>query len=202
MAKMCFSLVFTLLVGQSLVGASPAPLDGESLYDTSYKLQMPASCAGQNYCFDKDDHYPDEKIDELVYDMRDLVVDYPNLKNRFGDDSYDEPDCASNSTENPIYYIVDTDDRVRVVVQSPKKFQQIYSIKWCLDEGKITKDTPHFLKSTTLQKYSMECVSTRMNFNFFVLSDKVDPKTLKPMMESAMVKGGIPVCCRCRYNAN
>ncbi|KAJ8733500.1 hypothetical protein PYW08_001798 [Mythimna loreyi] len=204
MAKVCFSFVSVLLVvlymNQSLVGASPMPIDGESLFDSSKEVAMPASCAGKNYCFDKGENYPEDMIEQLVYDMRSLVVDYPDLKDRFGDSDFEEPDCPSNSTESPIFYIVDTNDKVRVVVQSPK-FQQIYSIRWCLNEGTITKDTQHFLKSTTLKNFNIQCVSNMMNFNFFVLSDKVHPETLNPMMESATVKGGIPVCCRCRYDA-
>lgn len=70
------------------------------------------------------------------------------------------------------------------------------TISYSRNEGRITRDTPHFLKSTTLQQFNIECVSTRMNYDFFVLSEDSDNK-----MEIVQAKGGIPVCCRCRYNA-
>ncbi|XP_021200628.2 uncharacterized protein LOC110383964 [Helicoverpa armigera] len=201
MATIYLLLVGVLLTAFTMNAVKAAPEEGELLSDSRNIMQydMPASCQGQSYCFEKGDDYPDDKIEELLQDLLESEVDQNTpqaIGSRFGD-TYDEPDCESTSTEGPIYYITDTNNKVRVVVQLPKKFQQIYSVKRCANEGPIKKDTSHFLLRTTLRKYKMECVTTKMNFDFFVLNeDETGPK-----MEIASAKDGIPVCCKCRYDA-
>ncbi|XP_026737556.1 uncharacterized protein LOC113500854 [Trichoplusia ni] len=181
--------------------AASARMLGELIYKPHFDdYEMPESCEGMSFCFEKGDNYPDDKVAELLKDINFLQVESKDsqdftIGSRNGFE-YDEPDCPSNATEQPIHYILDESDTVRVVVQMPGRFQQIYTTKWCLNEGRITRDTPHFLKSTTLQQFNIECVSTRMNYDFFVLSEDSDNK-----MEIVQAKGGIPVCCRCRYNA-
>ncbi|CAH0605601.1 unnamed protein product [Chrysodeixis includens] len=174
------------------------PIAGDLIFQPSEieQYDMPESCEGKTFCFDKGDSYPDDKVAELLQNITLLQVESVKIGSRNGYE-YDEPDCASESSEQPIHYIVDENDTVRVVVQMPGKFQQIYTTKWCTNEGRITRDTPHFLQSTTLQQFNIECVSTKMNYDFFVLSEGFEKK-----MEIVQAKGGIPVCCRCRYNAD
>ncbi|KAF9408666.1 hypothetical protein HW555_011730 [Spodoptera exigua] len=149
--------------------------------------QMPEACIGQSYCFEKGDHYPDDIMQKL-----NLNFEIQNsIGTRKGSD-VDEPDCPSNSTDSPIYYIVDKNDIIRVVVQIPDKFPQRFNVRWCLNEGKINSDTKHFMASTTLKKYDVECVSSKLEFDFIVLSLESDDK-----IEIATTN--LPVCCKCRY---
>ena len=68
-------------------------------------------------------------------------------------------------------------------------------------EGPIDRETPHFMKNgSILKNFKMECVSTKMDLDFFVLSVEEDNETKKHKMEIARAKGGIPVCCKCRYD--
>uniref|UniRef100_A0A2A4J431 Spaetzle domain-containing protein n=1 Tax=Heliothis virescens TaxID=7102 RepID=A0A2A4J431_HELVI len=191
--------VYLFLLGVLLTALKTVQCNSEEASPMDImKHEMPESCQGQSYCFEKGDDYPDEQIEKLLIDMLESneVDQYTPqaIGSRYGD-TYDEPDCPVNSMEGPIYYITDTNGNVRVVVQSPKKFQQIYSTKWCANEGPIKRETAHFL-TPTLRRFKMECVTTKMNFDFFVLND--DLTNLK--MEIASVKDGIPVCCKCRYN--
>lgn len=220
---MCFSLVLGLLFAIHIGYMQAEPVDGEIIFDSSMenmievttevkptelkptKVKMPAECAGKSYCTVKGPDYPEDTIAYLLKDIRNLNVDgyttQSSVGNRNGN-SKDQQDCPDDSTSDPIYYIVDTNDEVRVVVQLKDKFEQIYTVRWCLKPGPITEDTIHFLKGTTLKNFNMECVDTTMPFDFFVLAYDVDPETKKPSpkMEIANAKGGIPVCCRCRYD--
>ena len=63
----------------------------------------------------------------------------------------------------------------------------------------MTEDNP-FFSGTVLRMFRLECITGKMDFDFFVLSDEVDPATQKPKMELGWVKGGVPVCCKCRYS--
>ncbi|KAH9643306.1 hypothetical protein HF086_012976 [Spodoptera exigua] len=192
MAKFPCSLTSVLLVVIAIhISSNTVSMtsDGELLIDprTMFKYQMPEACIGQSYCFEKGDHYPDDIMQKL-----NLNFEIQNsIGTRKGSD-VDEPDCPSNSTDSPIYYIVDKNDIVRVVVQIPDKFPQRFNVRWCLNEGKIKSDTKHFMASTTLKKYDVECVSSKLEFDFIVLSLESDDK-----IEIATTN--LPVCCKCRY---
>ncbi|KAJ8727366.1 hypothetical protein PYW07_001485 [Mythimna separata] len=186
----------SLHMSASLVRASPF-IDGESLHDTSTSdYDMPPSCTTKNYCFDEGYKYPQFKVQQVLKQLPFLTFD-----NRMGthltfrNSENDNSECPTVDTFNnkPIYYIRDENNKVRVVMQVPEIFEQIYSVRWCKRPGLITYNTPNFLNgSHFLQAKKVECVETYMDFEFLVLApgDKV---------EMVKAKGGIPVCCNCRY---
>ncbi|XP_075971990.1 uncharacterized protein LOC142973854 [Anticarsia gemmatalis] len=203
---MCYLFVVVTCMATVLAGVAPMPSDdGEDLFDP-YSLReftMPKSCKneGREFCFENDD-YPTAIVEDLLKDMNDLEVahndDVGELSGSYSSRQgvTDEPDCRTDSTDKPIYYIVDEAGRDRVVVQMEGKFQQRYSILWCEKEGRRSK-TSHFLEST-LTNYKMTCENKYMNYDFLVLSVKPDI-TGRWQMERAKTKTGIPVCCACRY---
>ncbi|XP_075971994.1 uncharacterized protein LOC142973859 [Anticarsia gemmatalis] len=166
-------------------------------------FKMPESCKseGREFCFDNAE-YPIDIVEELLKDMNRLEVAHEDDvgKIQFSDrqgSPIDEPDCLSQSTNKPIYYIVDEAGKDRVVVQLNNRFQQRYSVNWCDKEGPTTK-TKHFL-TFTLDEYKPYCKNQYMRYDFLVLSSKPDSNG-KWHMERAQTKTGIPVCCVCKYN--
>ncbi|XP_075972052.1 uncharacterized protein LOC142973903 [Anticarsia gemmatalis] len=186
------------------VVSSPQYDDGEVLFDP-YEVQeftMPKSCKseGAEFCFDNE-NYPIDIVKGLLSDMANLEVanDVGKIGQSYGrrqGSEHDDPDCKTDSTNKPIYYIVDDAGKDRVVVQLEGKFQQQYSVMWCEKAGRTTK-TSHFLEST-LTNYKMTCENKYMNYDFLVLSLKPNIQG-KWQMERAKTKTGIPVCCACRY---
>ncbi|CAH1637305.1 unnamed protein product [Spodoptera littoralis] len=164
-------------------------VDGELLVDSRsmFKYQMPDACIGQSYCFEKGDNYPDDVIQKL-----DLNFESQNRIGTRKGSEIDEPDCPSKSNDGPIYYIMDENDAVRVVVQIPDKFTQRYNVRWCVNEGKVTNDTRHFMASRTFDKFDVECVSVKSKFNFVVLNQEEN--------KIEVATANIPVCCKCRYD--
>ncbi|CAD0197282.1 unnamed protein product [Chrysodeixis includens] len=154
-------------------------------------LSMPDSCAKEDatYCFERDAQYPTAAVENLLSKINKLSIDNSFYNERLG---YESPDCPSNRTDKPIHYIIDDSDTVRAVIQAPQKFEQLYTVEKCIQEGKIKRDTSHFGLNTTLVEHDMECVNMRMKFDFVVLGESWQT------LEIVQVKGGIPVCCRCR----
>ncbi|KAJ8733501.1 hypothetical protein PYW08_001799 [Mythimna loreyi] len=183
-----------LHMSSNSAGASPLDYDGESLFDSSElsKYKMPESCRTQNFCFDEGE-YPKNKIERILEHLP--VLPYVETDDRIGSHFSDiESECPNDDSliDKPIYYIRDENDQVRVVVQS-KNFSQIYSVRQCKRPGPINYETRHFgANSTLLEKYKLECVNSYINAEFLVLG-------LGETVEIARPKGGLPMCCKCRY---
>ncbi|KAF9797043.1 hypothetical protein SFRURICE_006918 [Spodoptera frugiperda] len=182
MAKLPCSLASVLLV----VIAIHVSSNTVSTSNT-FKYQMPDACAGKAYCFEKGDHYPDEAIQKLNLSFATQSI----IGSRQGSD-VDEPDCPADSKDGPIYYVVDENGAVRVVVQIPDRFSQNFNVRWCQNEGKLTNDTRHFMASRIFNRFDVECVNVKSKFNVVVLSQEED--------KIEIVRANIPVCCKCRYD--
>ncbi|XP_026753835.2 uncharacterized protein LOC113514053 [Galleria mellonella] len=150
---------------------------------------LPEDCK-KNYCFTKTQHYPTELIDSMLVDLDNSIsVDTDTTTKRIGDD-IDSNDCEKNSYYQPIYQIIDENDRVRYVVQS-KKFKQVLRVEECMLPGRLTTDSIHFT-DTQLQYIHLACEETYLDYAFLVLS--LDSTKI----ESVKTKGGIPVSCACK----
>ncbi|KAJ8733502.1 hypothetical protein PYW08_001800 [Mythimna loreyi] len=182
--------LIALHMSSNSAGASPLDYDGESLFDSSKLLtfHMPASCDGKNFCFDKNDDYPETEVEKMLDQWPlEMFGERIGTENGFDCDS----ECETESSDQPIYYIRDEFDEVRAVVQSPGKFDQIYGTRWCKRPGRISYDTNHIFKGTWTNK-NVTCVNTHMDYDFYVLSSE-------GKLQTARAKGGIPVCCKCVY---
>ncbi|CAH1637303.1 unnamed protein product [Spodoptera littoralis] len=181
------------------------PVDGEIFSGlNTVQYEMPPSCVGQTFCFEKGDNYPEEQVEKLLktYPIQETygIGFRTGFSFRNGNNENGNVDCPANTTfvDKPIYYIVDESGIVRPVIQSPNKFEQLYSTRWCLYPGIVRRDTPHFfVASQRLKRFQIECLTTYMNLDFMVLADEDFEPTLKMM--HAM--GGIPVCCKCQYHS-
>ncbi|XP_035438549.2 uncharacterized protein LOC118268247 [Spodoptera frugiperda] len=163
-------------------------------------LQMPAACEDQTFCFEKGDNYPDKLVEDFLkaFPLQDTLGPRIGFSFRDGDKESGNADCPANNTfvDKPIYYIFDEEGKVRAVIQSPKKFEQIYSTRWCVNEG-IVKDTEHVpLQTARFKTFQVECVTKYMDFEFIVLEEDFDQITYK----TVKAMDGIPVCCRCQYH--
>ncbi|XP_075982236.1 uncharacterized protein LOC142980628 [Anticarsia gemmatalis] len=197
--------LFALIcMGALLQEAVPLATDnGEPVFYGVKKFKMPKSCKNKDmeFCFD-DENYPLNILNDMIKDVDALEISNEVVKledtNSSNPVRYDQPDCSSDATNDPIYYIVDENGQDRVVVQLKGKFQQRLSVMWCEKEGRPTRAS-HFLDST-LQEYSVSCENKYINHSFLVLS-------LKPnihgnyKLEWARAKSGIPVCCACKYQS-
>ncbi|CAH1637304.1 unnamed protein product [Spodoptera littoralis] len=176
----------------SIITADGNPLD---------KLEMPAACKDQTFCFEKGDNYPEQKVEKFLqtFPLQKHLGSRIGFSFRDGDKENGNADCPANTTyvDQPIYYVFDESGIVRPVIQSPEKFEQLYSTRWCLNEGYITQNTRHFFpESKRLKKFQIECVTTLMDLDFIVLVEEFEELTYKVV--KAM--GGIPVCCKCQYH--
>ncbi|KAH9643307.1 hypothetical protein HF086_012977 [Spodoptera exigua] len=165
------------------------------------RYEMPAACKNQTFCFEKGDNYPDDLVEQFLkaIPLQNNLGSRIGFSFRGGDEENGNADCPANTTyvDKPIYYIVDEMGMVRVVIQSPKKFEQIYSTRWCLNPGVITKNTAHFFpESLTFKKVQLRCETSYMDLDFMVLVDDYD----QPTYEVVKALGGIPVCCKCLYS--
>lgn len=72
------------------------------------------------------------KVDYVLYGEKNI---FKNINNEFIFVSLQKEfeECFINCLQDkPIYYIFDEEGKVRPVIQSPKKFEQIYSTRWCV----------------------------------------------------------------------
>ncbi|XP_075982296.1 uncharacterized protein LOC142980670 [Anticarsia gemmatalis] len=190
--------VLFVLLSHWLCGVMSHSSDnGETSTSAKLVSVMPKSCEGKPYCCDNE-HYPTEAVEKALAALKTKldIIAQENDSSYESREGEEEPECDSNRDSRPIYYIKDTEDRLRVVVQVKDKFTQHYDLRWCKKAGNV-KSTKHLTRSMA-EGYDVRCENVNLDIIFYVLSLTPDLNNTYGI-ESAKTTEGIPVNCICRY---
>ncbi|KAL0832538.1 hypothetical protein ABMA28_000748 [Loxostege sticticalis] len=162
------------------------------------ETEMPPSCFGKSYCFEKTEKYPQKLIDSIIAKLDPPVVEGEGGMSIAPRDSEDaEHGCERRVIFEPIFEILDKDSNVRYVVQSDRFTQKIRT-EACVHPGRITSANwashAAYLEKSHIQDYNISCVEKRIDYSFLALS--LDGNSL----EDVDVQGGVPVCCSCHIS--
>ncbi|KAJ0178989.1 hypothetical protein K1T71_005764 [Dendrolimus kikuchii] len=148
------------------------------------------ACRNETYCTIQSKNYPKQKIEMLLNDMdiRTPSIMSGSRRGRSNSEYYFQV-CSSDINISPIYEIIDSNGKVRYVVQSEKYFQQV-RIEKCRNPGIVTESDDYFFNLED-QLFDLFCKEKRVNYSFMVLSED------ESQFEWASVANGLPILCYC-----